>query len=120
MKVRYAVNLEEHDLRSIRAAIGCGGKATRKECVTFIDRAVRKAIKDAPDPKPARTRQPKPAPAVKTVETPEQEHERLSAERDSIARKFGHQTTGMQHRLPTEKEMARYRKAKENMGVSRA
>ena len=45
MKVRAAFMLTEIELRTIRAAHGRGGKATRKECVTFIDRAVRDALK---------------------------------------------------------------------------
>lgn len=97
MKVRYAVNFEEHDLRTIRAAIGRGGKATRKECAIFIDRAVRDAVKRAPEPKPARAKTPKtekPMTRQLTDETPEQERARLSAERDRIARQFGHQTSG--------------------------
>jgi len=54
MKVRTVFTFEELQLRTIRAALGRGGKATRKECVTFIDRAVRAALDKAPNPKPAK------------------------------------------------------------------
>jgi hypothetical protein len=54
MKVRVAFSFEETQLRTIRAAIGRGGRATRNECVVFINRAVTKAIEAAPEPKPAR------------------------------------------------------------------
>ena len=56
MKVKTGFMFEEADLRRIRASVGRGGIATRSECRIFIDRAVREALKDAPEPKPARKR----------------------------------------------------------------
>ena len=54
MKVRTAFTFTETELRTLRAALGRGGVATRKECLTFIDRAVRTAIDAAPTPKAKR------------------------------------------------------------------
>jgi len=75
MKVRTVFTFEELQLRTIRAALGRGGKATRKECVTFIDRAVRAALDKAPEAKPARAKllkaAPKPRPTI-GAETTEQ------------------------------------------------
>lgn len=51
MKVRAAFTFTPDQLGRIRAAHGRGGKATRKECVTFIDRAVHAALSAAPEPK---------------------------------------------------------------------
>lgn len=62
MKVRAAFQFDEVQLRTIRASIGRGGRATRKECAVFINRAVSKALDAAPDPKPVRRK-------VKKVET---------------------------------------------------
>lgn len=56
MTVKTRFNFTDEEVRTIRAAIGRGGKATRKECVVFIDRAVRTALAAAPEPK---RRQPK-------------------------------------------------------------
>jgi hypothetical protein len=55
----------------------------------------------------------------KQRETEEQERQRNRENRDRIARKFGHQTsgtTGTVFPMPTDKQMDRYRKAKDNMG----
>lgn len=59
MKVRAAFTFDDLALRTVRAAHGRGGKATRKECIVFIDRAVSEALKRAPDPKPARVKRPR-------------------------------------------------------------
>lgn len=42
---------DEEMLRSIRAGLGRGGKATRKECREFIEVAVHAAIRRLPPPK---------------------------------------------------------------------
>lgn len=62
MKVVTRFSFDEGQLRTIRAAHGRGGVATRKECQTFIDRAVRAALDEAPDPRPKRRPKPKPEP----------------------------------------------------------
>lgn len=54
MKVNNAFMFDETQLRTVRAAIGRGGKATRKECRVFIDRAIRSALDAAPEPKAKR------------------------------------------------------------------
>lgn len=94
MKVRTGFAFTDEELRTIRAAINRGGKATRKEALVFIDRAVRDAMKDAPAPKPVRKRAAKPEPTITPKETPEQERERLRRQRDRIAKFYGHQTGG--------------------------
>lgn len=119
MKVRTAFTLSDDDLRSIRAAHGRGGKATRKECLTFIDRAVRDAIQAAPTPKPARGARVTADSIAKNVEdlharkyptgcpslceacasrlgiANETEAERIARVRRTIERKFGHVGTGV-------------------------
>lgn len=117
MQIRTKFTLDETDLRTIRASIGRGGKASRKECVVFIDRAVRTAIEKAPAPKAKRARPdaetlrqqvenghaalyPNGCPllcepcAKRLGITQETERERTRRVRDSIARKFGHKTSG--------------------------
>lgn len=90
MKVRYAASFDELDLRTVRAAIGRGGKATRKECVVFIDRAVRAALKAAPDPKPARTPRSKgPSPTARPVV--ENEEQATIEQRNRIASLYKHE-----------------------------
>ena len=90
MKVRAAFNFTEDELRSIRAAHGRGGKATRKESVTFIDRAVRKALDDAPEPKATRVKREKTNPSARAVVEPEQETVAAIAQRERIARLYRH------------------------------
>ena len=70
MKVWTAFSLSETELRTIRAAVGRGGRATRKECVVFIDRAVRDALRRAPDPKPARRKRLPAPPAAPVPDAP--------------------------------------------------
>lgn len=112
MKVKFLFSFDEPQLRQIRAAIGRGGVATRKECVVFIDRAVRAAIDAAPTPKRPRTISPADpiaiaasharayptgcpqlcAACVERLGTAhETDVERLRRVRANIARKFGHQ-----------------------------
>lgn len=89
MKVRTGFNFDDGQLRTIRAAVGRGGVATRRECVTFIDRAVRDALAKAPDPRPARKRAPKAEPpAPEPVLTDDQERQQAIARRDKIRRLF--------------------------------
>jgi len=54
MKTNYPLELNDTDRRRIRAAVGRAGMATRKEIRIFADRAIRKALAEAPDPKPVR------------------------------------------------------------------
>lgn len=88
MKVVSRFSLDETALRTIRAAHGRGGVASRRECVTFIDRAVREALDKAPEPRPARKRVVKPAPVPPVVLTDEQERERAIANREKIRKLF--------------------------------
>ena len=91
MKVRTAFEFDDVTLRTVRAAHGRGGKATRKECVTFIDRAVRAALRAAPDPKPARRRtEPPVAPMAVEPAPPEDDAAVARRNRERIERKFGH------------------------------
>lgn len=83
MKVCTAFQFDETQLRTVRAAHGRGGKATREECRTFIDRAIRTALDDAPTPKPARVKREKPTPVAPVVRDERKE-------RDRIARAYGH------------------------------
>jgi hypothetical protein len=71
MKVRVVFELDDGALRTIRASYKRGGKATRKESVLFINRAVATAMAAAPDPAPVRKRRPKPAPAAPAPDLPE-------------------------------------------------
>lgn len=84
MKVRTAFTFEDRTLRTIRAALGRGGVATRKDCVTFIERAVAQALAGAPTPKPARTKRPTPV-VTKVAEpvVPQTEEEQATAARRS-------------------------------------
>lgn len=99
MKVRFAFNFGETELRSIRASIGRGGKATRKECYIFVDRAIRTALDKAPEAKAprARVKREAPTPDGRTSESEAQEHDRLRAQRDRIARMYKHQATEVAH-----------------------
>jgi hypothetical protein len=56
MRVNHAFEFSDDTLRTIRAALGRGGAATRKECRVFIARAVEAALKAAPTPKPKRAK----------------------------------------------------------------
>ena len=81
MKVRTAFEFSDAQLRTIRAAHGRGGKATRKESVGFVLRAVEAALKAAPEAKPAR----RPKPVVVTAPAPEPvgtDEDRAKAVRD--------------------------------------
>jgi hypothetical protein len=62
MKVHCALEMTDTDRRRVRAAIGRGGVATRKEIRIFAERAIRRALETGPEPK---TRQ-RPAPAAST------------------------------------------------------
>jgi hypothetical protein len=81
MKVRVVCELTDVALRTVRASYKRGGKATRRESVLFINRAVAEALKAAPEPKPARRPRPKPEPPAPPVEVPEG-----SKEAETIAR----------------------------------
>lgn len=126
MKVRTGFTFDDEQLRSVRAAIGRGGKATRKECLTFIDRAVRTALDAAPTPRRARVKPVTAADIVTSGEVArraetvhartypggcpqlceacakrlgiasETEEQRLRRVRNNIARKFGHQTIAIE------------------------
>ena len=56
MKVRLAFEFDEDRLRTIRALLGRGGRATRKECVYFVERTVRDTLAKAPPPRAKRRR----------------------------------------------------------------
>lgn len=88
MKVISKHNFDEATLRTIRAAHGRGGVASRKECLTFIDRAVRDALAKAPDPRPTRKRAPKPAPEPPTLLTEDQERAQAIERRERIRKLF--------------------------------
>ena len=62
MKIHLSLELTDTDRRTVRAAIGRGGVATRKEVRIFAERAIRGAIAAAPDPKPKRAARPAPPP----------------------------------------------------------
>lgn len=86
MKVIAHFNFSNEQLRTVRAAHGRGGKATRKECLTFLDRALAAALKAAPDPRPVRKRLPKPEPKPAPAPvTPDEERAAAIAARDKIA-----------------------------------
>lgn len=82
MKVRSLFTFDEAQLRSIRAAQGRGGRATRAECQVFINRAVSKAIDAAPETKPTRKKLVKPA--KKVVVPPADTTESAVAQRERI------------------------------------
>lgn len=87
MKVKTAFQFDEQQLRTIRASIGRGGKATRAESRIFIDRAVRKALDDAPEPKRvSRVKREAPKPDPRASESEDQELARHRQQRDRIAR----------------------------------
>lgn len=84
--VRFA--FDEDMLRSVRAGVGRGGKATRKEVREFVEVAVHAAIRRLPPPK---RRKPKASIVerrasltVAPAETPDE----LRAVREKIARAF--------------------------------
>jgi hypothetical protein len=92
MTVIVRFSFGEDALRTVRAAIGRGGKATRKECQVFIDRAVRKALEHAPEPKRQQPKRAKgPNPTLRAAVPVEREQDAAQAERDRIARIYGHQ-----------------------------
>lgn len=63
MKINLSITLDEAQLRSVRAAQGRGGKATRSDVRVFANRAIRAALDAAPAAKPKRVRVAKVAPA---------------------------------------------------------
>jgi len=88
MKVQTAFAFTDDQLRSIRAAFGRGGVATRKESRLFIARAVEAALRAAPEAKPKRRPVPKPAPVAPVVLTEDEEVARDRALRDKIRRLY--------------------------------
>jgi len=54
VRVNLSLELTDHDRRTVRATIGRGGVATRKEIRIFAERAIRGAIAAAPEPKRSR------------------------------------------------------------------
>lgn len=89
MKVRTAFDFSDAQLRTIRAAHGRGGIATRKESVIFIARAVEAALKAAPEAKPARRRVAKPLPPPPAPPpTADEEAAAAKARRDAIRRLY--------------------------------
>lgn len=54
MKINLSLDVTDQDRRTVRAAIGRGGVATRKEIRIFAERAIRGALAAAPEPKPRR------------------------------------------------------------------
>lgn len=69
MTVVVRFELSEAQLRTVRAAYGRGGVATRKESSLFINRAVAEALDKAPEPKVkrvARRVEVKPPPVAAT------------------------------------------------------
>jgi hypothetical protein len=93
LKVVTAFNFLDEDLRTVRAAHGRKGKATRKECRMFVERAVRLALQAAPEPAPARKKAAAPretfaataCTCTETVLCPA-----CKAARERIAKTFGH------------------------------
>ena len=73
MKVNIGLVLNDDQLRTIRAALGRGGVATRKECRYFVERAIEAAFKKAPEPKPKRRPVPKKVVVVPPVVTEDEE-----------------------------------------------
>lgn len=89
MKVNAAFTFSDDQLRSIRAAHGRGGAATRKECRIFIARAVEAALHAAPEAKPKRRPVPKPAPPPKPVDlTDDEEREQSRLQREKIRKLY--------------------------------
>lgn len=91
MKVRAAFNFSDEQLRGIRAAHGRGGRATRKESLVFIDRAVNKALDAAPEPKAKRVKRAKTDPSARPVVATEQETTAAVQQRERIARLYKHE-----------------------------
>lgn len=98
MKVRVAFSFDEVQLRTIRASIQRGGKATRKECVTFIDRAVRDALDKAPEPKRKPVKREKGDPSARPVVKVEDEQAATIAQRDRIAAIYRHKVPSYETR----------------------
>lgn len=91
MKVRTGFEFSEEDRRRIRASIARGGQATRRECVTFIDRVVRAALADQELPR-TRTKRVKGAdPSARPDVPAEREGEVAVAQRRRIAALYGHE-----------------------------
>lgn len=89
MKVHTDFVFSDEQRRSIRAALGRGGAATRKECRIFISRAVEAAMKAAPEAKPKRRPVPKPAPPPPPVDlTDDEEREQSRLQREKIRKLY--------------------------------
>jgi len=87
-------NFNEDTLRAIRASLGRGGIATRKEVKAFVEVAVHAALKSAPPPK---RRRPKAAVIEKRASmavTPAETPDEVKAVRAKIAKVFGHKVLG--------------------------
>lgn len=54
MRINLPLELTDTERRTVRAALGRGGVATRKEIRVFAEHAIRSAISAAPAPKPVR------------------------------------------------------------------
>lgn len=83
MTVRLRFDISEDQRRAIRAALGRGGKATRKECSLFIERAAQQAIEEAPKPRVRAKRVKGAGMSVRSDASP-------AAAEARIARAFGH------------------------------
>lgn len=97
MTVNHRFAFTEDELRTIRAAIGRGGKATRKECAVFINRAVKAALDAAPEPKAKRVKRVKTDPSARPVVV--DEHADAIAQRNRIARLYRHSVTRVVEKL---------------------
>lgn len=88
MKVNIGLVLNDEQLRTIRAALGRGGVATRKECRYFVERAIEAALKAAPDPKPKRRPVPKPVVVVPPTVTEDEEVREWRVKRAAIKKMY--------------------------------
>ena len=88
MKVNTSFAFTDEQLRTIRAALGRGGAATRKECRYFIERAVEAALKSAPEPKPKRRPVPKVTVKVQMTLTEAQEAAEWREKREKIRKMY--------------------------------
>jgi hypothetical protein len=94
MKVNTSFAFSEEQLRTIRAALGRGGAATRKECRYFVERAVEFALKAAPEPKPKRRPVPKVIVKVPVTLTEEQEIKAWREKRETIKKMYKTEVRG--------------------------
>jgi hypothetical protein len=88
VKVNTSFVFTDEQLRTIRAALGRGGAATRKECRYFIDKAVAAAFDKAPEPKPKRRPAPKVVVKMPITLTEEQEMTEWREKRDKIRKMY--------------------------------